>query len=197
MKVILFAALVLLSSSLIGQLNQDTLDEVNISELYKWGEIGKKIKYSEDDTIPILVDLNNTRNEYSPQFYLNENMIDGHILQTLDSKKIDEVIVEKDEINSSGIVYIKTKRNYEPKFISLNELKLKYIDIPINTSTLFMLNGNVINRDFDEFFVDENYILKIEFQNVYNSKESLDIFVINLITRTKENLAKANTIKIR
>jgi len=197
MKVILFAALVLLSSSLIGQLNQDTLDEVNISELYKWGEIGKKIKYSEDDTIPILVDLNNTRNEYSPQFYLNENMIDGHILQTLDSKKIDEVIVEKDEISSSGIVYIKTKRNYEPKFISLNELKLKYIDIPINTSTLFMLNGNVINRDFDEFFVDENYILKIEFQNVYNSKESLDIFVINLITRTKENLAKANTIKIR
>jgi len=197
MKVILFAALVLLSSSLIGQLNQDTLDEVNISELYKWGEIGKKFKYSEDDTIPILVDLNNTRNEYSPQFYLNENMIDGHILQTLDSKKIDEVIVEKDEISSSGIVYIKTKRNYEPKFISLNELKLKYIDIPINTSTLFMLNGNVINRDFDEFFVDENYILKIEFQNVYNSKESLDIFVINLITRTKENLAKANTIKIR
>jgi len=172
MKVILFAALVLLSSSLIGQLNQDTLDEVNISELYKWGEIGKKIKYSEDDTIPILVDLNNTRNEYSPQFYLNENMIDGHILQTLDSKKIDEVIVEKDEINSSGIVYIKTKRNYEPKFISLNELKLKYIDIPINTSTLFMLNGNVINRDFDEFFVDENYILKIEFQNVYNSMPS-------------------------
>ena len=51
--------------------------------------------------------------------------------------------------------------------------------------------------DYDEFNVDENYILKIEVQSVENSKENLNINVIRLITRTKENLEKANTIILK
>ena len=60
-----------------------------------------------------------------------------------------------------------------------------------------MLNEEIIDMDYDSFIVDEKYILKIETQAIKNSKEQLDMNIIKVITRTKSNIEKANTIIIK
>ena len=183
------------SSHLIAQINQDA-----IIERLKGIAAGVRI-YSENDTIPIVVYREDTMNN-NTLWYLNGQVIDQQVLSTIDPSKIEEVkvdkrIVEFNEILYGGIIYVITSEDYSPKLISLNNLRAKYLNMPDSISTLFLLDGEVVNMDYDEFVVDENYILKIEAQVVDNSKEDLDIVVIKLITRSKENLEEANTIRIR
>jgi hypothetical protein len=128
--------------------------------------------------------------------------VDEHIINTINPNKIKGIKVEKDSIeydkvNYNGIIYIQTKENYKPRLITLNALKSKYLNLAEKTTSLFMLDEKIINMDYDEFKVDENYILKIEVQSIENSKEKLNINVIRLITRTKENVEKANTIRLK
>ena len=202
MKKILFLALMLLSSNLIGQIKQDTLEGITIDEGLNGLKTGKRTIYSQNDTIPIVINLKETKIENEVLWNLNGQVVDKQVIKTIDPNKIEALKIEKEssefnDANYTGTIYITTKENYKPKLISLNELKAKYLSISKSTYSLFLLDGKVINMDYDKFRIDENYILKIEVQDVENGKENLDIVVISLLTRTKENLKKANTIMIR
>ena len=185
------------SFNLISQIPVDTLAG-KLSGL----KTGVRVIYSENDTVPVVVNLKEGNKGTNVLFYLNEEVVDGQIINAINPNQIEEVKVEKEsvlfnEVNYDGIIYIQTKENYTPKFLSLNELKEKYLNLPEETSTLFMLNDKIINTDYDSFIVDENYILKIETQAIKNSKEQLDMNLIRVITRTKSNIEKANTIIIK
>ena len=197
MKKIPFLAFMILSLNLFGQINKDSLAG-KISGV----RISEKAIYSENDNIPIVVNLKEAKKGTNVLYYLNEKVVDEHVINAINPNKIKGIKVEKesieyDKVNYSGIIYIQTKENYKPRLITLNALKSKYLDLADKTSTLFMLDEKIINMDYDEFKVDENYILKIEVQSVENSKEKLNINVIRLITRTKENVEKANTIRLK
>ena len=185
------------SFNLISQIPVDTLAG-KLSGL----KTGVRVIYSENDTVPVVVNLKEGNKGTNVLFYLNEEVVDGQIINAINPNQIEEVKVEKEsvlfnEVNYDGIIYIQTKENYTPKFLSLNELKEKYLNLPEETSTLFMLNDKIINTDYDSFIVDEKYILKIETQAIKNSKEQLDMNLIRVITRTKSNIEKANTIIIK
>jgi hypothetical protein len=197
MKRILLLIFILSSFNLISQTPVDTLAG-KLSGL----KTGVRVIYSENDTVPVVVNLKEGNKGPNVLFYLNEEVVDGQIINAINPNQIKEVKVEKEsiqfnEVNYDGIIYIRTKENYTPKFISLNELKEKYLNLSEDASTLFMLNDKIINTDYDSFIVDEKYILKIETQAIKNSKEQLDMNVIKVITRTKGNIEKANTIIIK
>ena len=197
MKRILLLIFILSSFNLISQVPVDTLAG-KLSGL----KTGVRVIYSENDTVPVVVNLKEGKKGTNVLFYLNEEVVDGQIINAINPNQIEEVKVEKEsiqfnEVNYDGIIYIRTKENYTPKFISLNELKEKYLNLSEDASTLFMLNDKIINTDYDSFIVDEKYILKIETQAIKNSKEQLDMNVIKVITRTKGNIEKANTIIIK
>jgi len=193
MKVILILALTLLTLNLHGQIQKGKVIGMKIKE---------KSIYSENDTIPVVINVKNIENQNTVLWILNGEPISEQVAHTINPNVIEELEVKKGsgELNKGdqkSKIYITTKENYNPKLISLNELKEKYLSLKDKTSTLFMLDERVITSDYDEFKVDEKYILKIEVQPVKNRKEMLDMYVIKLITRTKENLAKANTIRLK
>ena len=194
MKNLLLLTFILLTSVLQGQIKNDSLTGVNILD---------RTSYSESDTIPIVINIDNAKKQKNAVWYLNGQLINEQIATTINPNRIQEIKIEKEPVdlnttNTKGIIYIRTKEYYNPNWISLNELKVKYTNIASDQKpTLFLLDDKLIKMDYDAFKVDEKYILKIEVQSVENSKENLALNVIRLITRTPENVRKANTIRLK
>ena len=123
------------------------------------------------------------------------------ILKSLNTNQISSVNVEKNEIEIDNIKYygklkIETKNNYIPKLISLNDLKTKYIKAK-ESQTIFKIDNEIINDDYNNFIVDEKFILKIIVENFVNVNEKLKINIVNVITKTEENIKKSKEIIIR
>ena len=80
--------------------------------------------------------------------------------------------------------------------ISLNDLKSKYTNLK-NTPTIFMIDNEIINGDYDKYIVDENYLLRISIETIENRKEKLHFNLIQILTKTEENIRKSKEIIIR
>jgi hypothetical protein len=136
-----------------------------------------------------------------PAYFIDGKHISETVIRTINPQLIDSISVVKKEITIEdkkyyGQLYLKMKDNYKPKIISLTDLKTKYTE-QSNTPSIFMIDDEIVKSDYCNFFVDENYILKMEIQNIVDEKEHLNVNIIRLITKTKENIEKANEIRIR
>ena len=134
----------------------------------------------------------------TPAYFLNDKFVNQTLFGTLNPKLIESLDVVKanvqiDKIQYYGQIHIKTKDNYNPKIISLTDLKKKYTNLK-DKPVLFMIDGIIINADYDNFVVDENNLLKIIVDQLKNAKESIDLGLIRLLTKSDENLKKANEI---
>ncbi len=153
----------------------------------------------ENDSIPIVQYVKAKRNDRPAVFYINGDVVNSTILKTIDSQFIDSVRVEKDELELDGKkyygqVFLKMKNNYTPKLITLNDLKSKYLN-PSDNPVIFMIDNDVINSDYENYLVDENYILKIVVDNVKN--DNLNIEIVRLQTRSEKNIIDSKKIMIR
>ena len=175
-----------------------TTSGIDIKGLQKTKYLTKKVK---NDSLPT-VEFKTTTNSYSgTAFYINGKHCNATILRTIDPKDIDSSKVGKKEIDIDntkylGQIYINMKKGYSPKLISLTDLKRKYIN-PTGMSTIFMIDNDIIKENYANYLVDEKYILKIIVDTLENKEEKLHIQLIQLITRTEENIKKANEIRIR
>lgn len=179
---------------------------VNSAQVLQGKMAGVKLskRYSASDTIPRLITIKNQKSRTKVQWVLDGQEFDEANIHSINPKQIEEIRIEKDTSNvneknkQKGRIIINTKADYSPKLISLKQLKEKYLDNDDKQEpVLFIIDNKVIGTDYDQYFVDEKYLLKIEVQKVDNRKEGLDILVINLSSRTEENLKKMNTILIR
>ena len=156
---------------------------------------------SQNDTVLKIVYVNSHDSERSPAYYLNGQFVNETILKTLNLKAINNVRVEKQEIKVEtqkyyGQIFINTKADYRPILISLNGLKSKYTNLK-NTPTIFMIDNEIINGDYDKYIVDENYLLRISIETIENRKEKLHFNLIQILTKTEENIKKSKEIRIR
>lgn len=113
-------------------------------------------------------------------------------IEKIDVVKIDTII---DNQRYVGQIHIKTKDEFKPKFISLAELKFKYLsfkDMPV----VFTLDGEVINSDEGSYFVDENNLLTIVIDKLQN-KGNIEIGLIKLLTKSRKNIDARNQIFLR
>ena len=192
MKKILFIATMLLSINSFGQKLTGKVPGLRITNQ----EIA-----SENDTIINIVYKTAIENNKKPAYFINGILINEGILRTINPNDIATVNVEKENIEIENVkyygkLYIVTKSTYKPKFISLNNLKLKYTNLKDN-STIFQIDNEIINANYESYLVDENYILKIIVEKFENKKEKLNVNFIRLITKTEENIKKSKEIIIR
>ena len=158
----------------------------------------KRTIYSEDSAIKVIYNENTDKNELV-EMIVNDvfvNFSDKNTLSVIDLNKIDSIKVEKSGVkNDAGRVIIKMKPDYKPNFITIKELIDKYLKIDKNP-IIFQIDSNIINQDYNKFKVDENYILKIELTKIKTSEQN-SLNLVKLITKTEENIKKANTIIMR
>ncbi len=121
-------------------------------------------------------------------------------LPQFDPDKISsvDVVKEYDEVaKTSGRIYIKTKDPKSFNFLSLEQIAKQNA---VNAAPcLYMINSELV-KDISNVKIDSSYILKCE---VVNSKElkyfqgGPSFIILNIKTKTKENLEKENKIYIR
>ena len=133
--------------------------------------------------------------------FINNKFVNESLLETMDPNLIDAINTIKGDVVIDSILYkgqlcIITKNNYTPKIVSLQKLKEKYTDFK-DKSVVFMLNGTIINADYNKYIFDENYILRIIIDKVINYKEGISFGLIKLLTKTKKNIDDLSIIHLR
>jgi len=157
-------------------------------------------QYSENDTIPnVIYPKDNQTNK--PIVLLDNNNVRFEILRTLNPNQIDSITIEKgkfeiDNREYNGKIIVKTKSNYQPNIINLKELILKYTELK-NCNYVFSIDGEIVNADPKDVFIDEKNIMQIKVVKLDKTENIKGLYFITLLTRTPENLKKANTINIR
>ena len=132
-----------------------------------------------------------------PAYFVNGDFMGKKVL--FNPNSIKSIRVEKEAFEKNGKIYfgkilITTKPDSHPEFISIRKLtSLTYDKSPI----LFQIDENVIDQDYNDYFVDKNFILKIEINKIKTTDNKTKINLIKIITKTKDNIKKANEIRIR
>jgi len=189
-KVLLFV-LVCFATNVFGQTNDSKLNGIIVDN---------KKSLASDSSLKVVY-TDTTTNTQKPAYFLNDKFVNQTLLTTLDPILIESVDVVKDDIQIDNIryygqIHIKTKDTYNPKIISLTALKDKYTNLK-GKSTIFMINGSIVNNNYDTYLVDENYLLTLTVDKVKNTKENIDVGLIKLLTKSEENIKKSKEIKIR
>jgi len=192
MKKILFSTIILLSINSFGQKLIGKAQGLRIT---------KQEIISENDTIINVVYKNVIEYIKKPAYFINGRLINEGILRTINPNEIATVNVEKKNIEIENVkyheqLYIVTKSAYKPKLISLNNLKTKYTNLKTET-TIFKIDNVIVNADYNNFIVDENYILKIIVEPFENKNEKLNVNFVNLLTKSEENIKKSKEIILR
>jgi hypothetical protein len=192
MRKAFFIVSILLSINSFGQIKTEKVNGLKITN---------QVTVFDNDTIIKVIYKNEIKNDKKPAYFINGKLANESILRSINPNEIETVNVEKENIEIENVkyygkLYIVTKSTYKPKFISLNNLKLKYTNIKDN-STIFKIDDELINADYENNLVDENYILKIIVEKFENKNEKLNINFINLITKSEENIKKSKEIIIR
>lgn len=134
--------------------------------------------------------------------FVNEKFIGNQeAMSIINPDKIEALKIEgeKFEMNRTeyyGKIFIKMKSDYNPKFIALEKLSEKYLKLDENPR-IYQIDQKVLENSRNEFLIDENFILKIVVEKISTSENNTEINLIRLITKTPENIKKANEIRLR
>jgi hypothetical protein len=183
-QLLIFASGIFLSLNTLGQIKTTTVPP----------------SLGVDTTIKVSYENQNTLKS-KPAYYLNGQLVNENIIKTINPKSIEDIIVKNENIiiENQKIyhqIFIKTKTDYNLRLISLTDLKLKYTDLK-KKSTLFMVNGEIINDNYDKTLIDENYILKISVEKIENRAERLKFNLVKIWTKTDENIRESNEVWIK
>ena len=154
------------------------------------------------DTILRVIHVDRNKVERQPAFIVNgKYVMNQSLLNSLNPNWIENIQVAKGDtiinnVQYIGIIRIKTKSDYNPKTISLTELKNKYTEFK-NKPVIFMIDGNIVNADYDNYVIDENNVLTIIVDKFQNTKESIDWGLIKLLTKSEENIKKRQQTILR
>lgn len=195
MKTIFLIGLMILTSVSFAQVKPVKPLEHKID--HNWTK--KQYERATNDTIP-KVYIKQKNNDLSPLVYLNNQYVEHLSLKTIYPDIIEKIEIEKDSVNLNGNkyygkIFISLKKGYKPALISLNELKRKYTNV--TSPTIFTINREIIEEDYNKVLLDEKFIHNIEISEITIPKEEIDITMINIFTRTQENIENSNRIYIR
>lgn len=157
-----------------------------------------KITQPIDSSLKVVV-IKNDEQERQPVCFVNGKFVQS--LGVIKPEQIESInVVKRDTLIGSqiysGQIYITTKGDYTPKFISLAKLKYKYTsfkEIPV----VFTIDADVINSDEESYLVDENNLLTIIVDTLKTNKGTVEIGLIKLLTKSKKNIDSRNNIMIR
>ena len=164
-----------------------------------------KPRYSENSEISVFYSDNSNdfnSNQKPVGFFVNDVFIENQEnISLLNPNKIADIKIEKKEFELNGTeyfgkVFIKLKPDYYSKLLSLKKLSEKYLKLNENP-VIYQVNEKVIKSPGNVILVDENYILKIVVTEVETSNKNVKLNLVKIVTRTPENIKKANQIRIK
>ncbi|MFI8380576.1 hypothetical protein [Leeuwenhoekiella sp. NPDC079379] len=164
-----------------------------------------KPNYSENSEVKVFYsdNLNKFHSDQKPAgIFVNDKFVGAQeIMSFINSDKIESLKIEKEKFEMdgteySGKIFIKMKSDYNPNFIILEELSAKYLELNKNPR-IYQIDEKIIDNSKNGILIDENFILKIVVNRVKTSKKNSEINLIRLLTKTPENIKKANEIRIR
>ncbi len=138
-----------------------------------------------------------TREE--PQYYIDSVRVQR--LEIFDPNKIESInVVKKKDSNAPyGKVYIQIKKTETLNLLTIGEIA-GMNNISSGSTSLFMLDNEII-KDTANFRIDSYYILKIETVKASEIKyirgNISNFEVLKIITATKENIEKENSVRVR
>ena len=147
-----------------------------------------------------------SQNEISspqPFFILNGKHL-THSIEWINPSDIKAInVIKKDTIilgKKSPFILITLKDSIQLSMISLTEIKKKYVKT--NTSyVIYFINGKLIYETPEESSLNENSILSISVDKIKSKDPEtgrvIDIDVIEILTKTKENIEKSKEIRLR
>lgn len=167
---------------------------------------GKQLKskpiYSRNSEIKILRNIKNTYLNQSPigifadgELIGNQSSLDFINSDKITTLKVEKKRFEKNGINYNGKILVEMKPDYKPKFVTLKSLTEKYLTLNKNP-ILYQINEKVLESNETEFLIDEKFILKIIPTQIKTSNNKIEINLIQITTKTAENIKKANEIRI-
>ncbi|MEO6685453.1 MAG: hypothetical protein ABIN24_05785 [Dyadobacter sp.] len=108
-------------------------------------------------------------------------------------------ISKADDKAPNGRIYLKSKNPEDLHFLSISDISSRYGKNAL-TPTIYMLDNNIL-KEASTFRIDSAFILKVEIvkgsETDYLNAQFPDLTILNIITRTPENVAKENQIRIR
>lgn len=159
--------------------------------------MGQTSPVSEKVNVVYEKDVQKFHANVQPKYFL-DSILMGASLPLFSKAEIKEVLVNKN--NKFGEVYIATKNPGLFRFMTLDEIKNKYVKSP-SPATLYMIDNDLVKGNIADLKIDENYILNINVlsENDFGSlKGSVkDIDIIKITTKSEENLERAGQVYIR
>ena len=192
MKKLQYFALIFISINIFGQNQIEKLNGLKMSN--------KEI-VDLNDTIINVFYKKNIESEKKPAYFVNGLLANINIFKTINPNDIETVDVKKEKIEIENIkyygqIYLITKSTYNPKYLSLNDLKLKYTNIRDN-SIIFKIDDEIIYENYEKYLIDEKFVLRIVVEKFENKNEKLRVNIINLTTKTLENIKRIKEKMIR
>ena len=198
---------ILITSSIISAYGQaadkdSLMKDTSISES-SYGRLSdKKLKFLlEKDTVIRVVYNKGNNNGNTPAYFVNNFQLNSSSLKFIKPNSIEGIVVDNDVFESNGRKYngkihIKLKENIVFQPISISGLKTKHLKLP-ELSTIFMVDGSIVYDDIEDVIVNERNIYKIEVELFDNENEKLKLNIVNIITRTENNIKKSEEIRIK
>lgn len=167
-----------------------------------------KVEQIMRDTIPQIIYTNKEQKKVNPNdrkpvaIFLDGELVNQELITKLNPERIDKfnIVNSKDtlinDINYGGVIHIALKEGIRPNFITLNQLRDKYLrkdKLPI----LFLIDGIITNVDYDTYLIDEFFVYKIFVEKMTNEKEGLSLNIVNILTKKRETIEKENEFWIR
>jgi hypothetical protein len=188
MKQLLFFTTIFLTTTAFGQITNSKASGITVDTKRTQGpDTALRVIYADKDG------LNQTPACFiNGRFVMNPNINTQNIVN-IDVRNVDTIVNNK---LFHGQIYIKTKKGYTPKLISLTELKNKYTNLK-SKSVIFMIDNDVVNADYDKYMIDESYLLTIIVDKIQNKKEKINLGLIKILTKTEANIKARNQMILR
>jgi len=121
--------------------------------------------------------------------------INPSTISKIDIKR-DSIIIDGKPYHSR--VYITLKEG-TGVYYTLDELKKRFVKENLSQPILYMINNEFIKEEIQSYKIQKDYILKV---NCIQSKEiegfdNTNFTIVQILTKTNENLSEAKKVRIR
>jgi hypothetical protein len=139
-----------------------------------------------------IVDRRKANYDPYPAFYINGKFYPPSISLTRSWDFVTMRIVEEDTIVNGNVykgkVYLTIPDDtLNIVTISLSDVKKKYTELK-GEPVVFIIDGNIITRDYDTYLINENMLYTISFGKI----QKQDIVFVDIVTKTEESIKKRN-----
>lgn len=126
--------------------------------------------------------LNDSIKNNSAAIFINHKHYKENCLEYISADSIASVNVIKGNFNLenklyNGKIMVTTKNSYEPKFTSIKNFKENHIK-QFDNNYIVCIDNKIINEDYNNVLIDENYIFKIVVEDFYDKETPIKIIKI-------------------